>query len=173
MSARDGIYQDLSDSKAKGWIEESRSSSGCLSLDITRTGMIHAVVEWVCVQPRSRIQMPEFESCLCQPGGMSCRLNKLCRQKCFQQHTAQSELSMCRAYIIIIIASSAHVVMALRLGTITKRAESLFQDLQWMWWLSLGSGFERGRMFSFSVIFMFEFFTITYYFFLNKRKHSR
>ena len=51
MSARDGIYQDLSDSKAKGWIEESGSSSGCLSLDITRTEMMHAVVEWVVSSP--------------------------------------------------------------------------------------------------------------------------
>lgn len=118
--------------------------------------------------------MPEFESCLCQPGGMSCRLNKLCRQKCFQQHIAQSELSMCRAYIIIFIASSAQVVMALRLGTISKRAGSLLQDSQWMWWLSLGSGLgkERGRMFSLSVVFMSEFFTITHYFFKNKRKQQ-
>lgn len=45
------MYQDLSDCKAKGWIEESRPSSGCLSLDITRMGMIRAVVEWVLSSP--------------------------------------------------------------------------------------------------------------------------
>ena len=168
------MCQDLSDSKAKGWIEESRPSSGCLSLDITRIDTCSGGVS--SVQPRSWIQMPEFESCLCQPGEVSWRLDKLCVQKCFQQHVAQSELSMCRAYFIIIASSAlVQVVMAVRLGTVTKRAENLLQDLQWMWWLSLGSGLckERGRMFSLSIIFMFEFFTIMHYFLKNKRKHSR
>lgn len=97
------------------------------------------------------------------------------KQKCLQQGLAQSEHSMCRAFVIPVSLAHMQRGMALRLGTVTKRAEKSLLDLQAKQWPSLGTGIGRGesraagRLFHSPLFLRLKYFTIMHYFLKYKK----